>query len=436
MAKRNRWWEFKRSTQPVQETPNKGKSIWDRDYDFQNKKTGKIYVANEKAILNSNVYTVVSIVAGDYAKLPTQVINKVTRKKDTTHPLSYLLSTRPNPLMSAYNYKELQVTHLLTWGNFYANIEWDINGTVKALWPLDPSKTDVYIDYNAQELWYITTLPTGEMRKIHQSDTVHYRLISTTGLKGITPIEVIREKLATQQAMDEFSTSFYEKGTTTSGLLKSDKELQSGAKAKLREEWSRINSGLDNAHRVAVLDSGLSFQNIQMPLKDAEFIATHKFGISEVAKIYKVPPHKLGQLDRATFSNIEQQSLDYYMSALQPLITNVEQEDQYKLLSRNGRLDKDLYIKVNVNSLLRADSETRGKYYKVMKEIGVFSINDILDLEDMPGIGEAGDYHDSSLNFTTAEQKHLEYLGLLKGGEEDGEGDSDSDQQSGDSSSE
>ncbi|MNT33987.1 Phage portal protein [compost metagenome] len=151
-----------------------------------------------------------------------------------------------------------------------------------------------------------------------------------------------------------------------------------------------------------------------MPLKDAEFIETQKFGISEVAKIYKIPPHKLGLLDKATFSNIEHQSLEYVKNTLQPYITNWEQEINYKLFTRAGLRDKGRYAKFNVTSELRGDSQSRAAYYKEMFQMGAYSINDILELEEKDNIGELGDYRLVPLNFTTLER--------LVRGEEQGKG--------------
>ncbi|WP_338148759.1 phage portal protein [Brevibacillus laterosporus] len=160
-------------------------------------------------------------------------------------------------------------------------------------------------------MWYTTTLPNGEQRKIPWFDVLHLKAISKTGLKGISPISIIREKIGIQQESDKFIGAFYANGTISRGILKVPDILHPEAKDRTREEWQKLNTGLNNAHKVAILDGGLDYQSLGMPLKDAEFIETQKFGIGEIAKIYKIPPHKLGQLDRATFSNIEHQSIEY-----------------------------------------------------------------------------------------------------------------------------
>ncbi|MGG0794546.1 phage portal protein [Brevibacillus laterosporus] len=354
-------------------------------------------VTGNNALLNSNVFTCASILGGDIGKLPLQVFRKTKNKieRENDHPVAYLLGTRPNPYMSAYTFKELLEVHMVVWGNAYCNIEWGWNGKPKALWVLDPSKIDVLVDHKTGELWYVTSLPSGEQRKIPFHDIVHLKGISRNGLKGITPISVIREQIGIQQMSTKFLGAFYANGTATKGVLTVPSKLEKDAKDKLREEWTKLNSGLSNAHRIAILDSGLDYKNLGMPLEDAQFIETQKFGISEVAKIYKVPPHKLGQLDRATFSNIEQQSLDYVKTTLQPIAINWEQEFQFKLFIQAE--SKKYYLRFNMSSELRGDSQSRAQYYKEMIAMGVYNINEVRALEEQDSIGELGDKHLVSL---------------------------------------
>ncbi|WP_079908264.1 phage portal protein [Paenibacillus sp. 32352] len=362
-------------------------------------------VTTDSALMNSNVYTVASILGGDVGKLPIQLFKRKGRsvQKDTDHPVSSLLGIRPNPYMSAYTFKELMMVHLLVWGNCYANIEWGWDGYPVGLWPLNPSVTDVHLDPDTGKVWYSTILPNGEPRKLLWTDLFHLKLISKTGLKGITPISVLREEIGVQQSVQKFLGAFYSNGTATRGILKvpAPTTLDKEAKVKVREEWQNFNSGITNAHRIAILDGGLDYQNLGMPLKDAEFIESRKFGILEVAKLYKMPPHKLGQLDRATFSNIEQQSIDYVKNTLLPYFVNWEQEINYKLFTASEQ--KKYYTKFNVTGELRGDSQSRAQFYKEMVLAGIYSINEVRELEEREGIGAAGDKHLVPLNYTTIE---------------------------------
>jgi HK97 family phage portal protein len=326
--------------------------------------------------------------------------------------------------MSAYTFKELLQVHLVTWGNAYAYIEWNWDGRPKALWPLNPALTDVRIDQDTGEVWYVTTFLTGEMRKLPWHDVLHLKMISRNGLKGITPIQVIREEIGIQQSAKKFIGSFYANGTSTRGVLKVPTPLRKEAKDKIREEWQNLNSGLTNAHKIAILDGGLDYQSIGMPLADAQFIETQKLGILEIAKIYKIPPHKLAQLDRATFSNIEHQSLEYVKNTLQPIITQWEQELDYKLFTETER--KKYYTKFNVTSELRGDSQSRAQYYKEMLYAGIYTINEIRELEEKDNIGPEGDKHYINMSFAPVDMLDKiidKKFGVTKGGENNGQGD-------------
>lgn len=420
-------WRESRSNGPSNLTSPKQ---WLLDLFGSSKTASGERITNDQALLNSNVYTCASILGGDIGKLPIQVFKRrgAGREKDSSHPVTRLLGIRSNPYMSAYTFKELMQVHVTVWGNGYANIEWETsgpnNGQPKALWPLDPSKTDVKIDNITGEVWYVTTLPSGEVRKLRYTDVLHFKTISKSGLKGITPISVIREELGVQQSQRKFLGSFYSNGTATRGVLKLPPgvTLDRPAKDKARDEWQKANSGLSNAHRIAILDAGMEYQSLGMPLNDAQFIETSKFGISEVAKIYKVPGYKLGLTD-VKYTNMESQSLEYVKSTLQPIITNWEQEITYKLFTELER--RRFYVKFNITSELRGDSTSRAQYLKTMVEIGAYSLNDVLELDERDGIGEIGDKHFVSLNYVSLD-KMDEYqmmkAGLGKGGDGAGKG--------------
>lgn len=355
-------------------------------------------ITSSNAIYNSNVYTCVDILSDDVAKLPIKMYRTKNgnAELEINHPVSYLLRVRPNPYMSAFAWQKLMEAHTDLWGNAYNFIEWGVDGRPKALWPLHPSATYVWVDYVSGEVYYETTLPSGEFLKLEPSNVLHFQGLTNNGVVGISKIQALREKLGIQQSMDKFSGSFYANGTTTRGILKVPTQINKDAKDKAREEWQNVNTGISNAFKIAVLDGGMEYQNLGMPLKDAEFIESMKFGILEVAKIFKVPPHKLGQLDRATFSNIESQSMDYVKNVLQPRITNREQELNYKLLLPSEQ--KRMYIKVDMSSELRGDSAARVAYYEAMVGMGAMSLNEVRSSEDMDSMGPQGDIHRVDLN--------------------------------------
>ena len=354
----------------------------------------------DSALQVPTVYACVNILANSVAKLPFQTFKKTKkgRERDSSHKVAKLLEDRPNPYQNPFRFKHLIETHRNLWGNAYINIAWGVDGRPDTLWLLNPSLTDPKIDTKTNELWFVTTLPNGTRTRIPKSDIIHLTALSTDGLKGKAPIEVARESIGSSQASQKFKGKFFANGTAAAGILKVPGQLNKDAKDKVRDEWETMYTGVNNAQRVAILDAGLEFQSIGMPLKDAQFIEGMKFDKAEIATIYNIPLHMVNELGRATHSNIEQQSLDYIQNTLSPILIQYEQEFSYQCFSLPEQ--KKYYLKFNLTSLLRGDSQARAAFYKTMQEIGAMSINEIRSLEEKDAI-ENGDKHYISLNYTT-----------------------------------
>lgn len=385
--------------------------------------------SGQKVTVNSalavpTVYACINILANSVAKLPFQTMRRTTsgRERDSKHPVAKLLEERPNPYQSPFRFKHLIETHRNSWGNAYINIHWGVDGRPKEFWLLDPSKTKPYVDVETNTLWYLTTLPNGQSVKVGEGDIIHLTSLSTDGIKGIPPIQIARESIGSSQAAQQFKGKFFKNGASNSGVLKVPGMLQPEAKKVVRDEWEKANTGLNNAQRIAILDAGLDFQSISMPLKDAQFIEGMKFDKGEIATIFNMPLHMVNQLERATNNNIEQQSLDFVQNTLSPILIQYEQEFSYKSFSEKEL--KRFYLKFNLTSLLRADSKSRADYYEKMLDKGVYSINKVLELEDMDGIGEIGDKHRVDLNHVSieiADDYQLAKANAPKGGEGNGD---------------
>lgn len=384
--------------------------------------------SGEKVTVDSSlqvptVYACVNILANSVAKLPFQTFKKTKsgRERDSSHAVAKLLENRPNPYQNPFRFKHLIETHRNTWGNAYINTAWGADGRPKALWLLNPSVTEPKVDIKTNDLWYVTTLPDGKQVKIPESDIIHLTALSTDGLKGKAPIEIAREAIGSSQASQKFKGKFFANGTAAAGILKVPGQLGKEAKTKVREEWESLYTGINNAQRVAILDAGLEFQSIGMPLKDAQFIEGMKFDKAEIANIFNIPLHMVNELDRATHSNIEQQALDFIQNTLSPILIQYEQEFTYKCFSESEL--KRYYLKFNLTSLLRGDSQSRAEFYKKMVEMGAMSINEVRALEEQDAI-EHGDKHFVSLNFTTLdliEEYQKAKSGAASGGGEGGE---------------
>jgi HK97 family phage portal protein len=377
-------------------------------------------VTVESSLGVPTVYACVNFLANSVAKLPFQTFKKTPkgRERDSSHKVAKLLEGRPNPYQNPFKFKHLMETHRNTWGNAYINISWGVDGRPEALWLLNPSVTEPKVDIETNVLWYVTTLPNGKQVRIPDSDIIHLTTLSIDGLKGKSPIQIAKESIGSSQASQKFKGKFFANGTAAAGILKVPGQLNKEAKNKVREEWETLYTGINNAQRIAILDAGLEFQSIGMPLKDAQFIEGMKFDKAEIATIFNVPLHVVNELERATHNNIEQMALDVIQNTLSPILIQYEQEFSYKLFSLPEQ--KRYYLKFNLTSLLRADSKTRAEYYAIMLDKGVYSINEVRDLEEKDGI-EGGDKHRVDLNHVSIEIADDYQLGKagLKGGEGD-----------------
>lgn len=376
---------------------------------------GSSTVTPEKAAKNSNVSACVSILADDVGKLPIHTFNKQKKDLGMAHPVAKLLYERPNPFMSAFVFKQTIQGHVGIYGNGIAYIEWGKDGYPAALWPLDPVRTSVALDVSTGKLQYRTQNARGEVFDLQPEDVLHFKAFTRDGIIGIPPWKTLVDELDSQNAIKSFISDFYRNGTLSSGVLKTATKLNAEAKQKIREEWEKLNSGTNNAGHVAVLDVGLDFQQLGMQLDQAQFLDTQKFGITEVAKVYRVPPHKLAQLDRATYANAEAMGLDYIKTTLLPIFTQWEQEINYKLFTDKERAS--FYVKFNAAAELRGDSTARAGYYRDMLNNGIYTINEIREMEEMDGIGTDGDKHFVSLNYTTLENLGKPIDTPPKGGE-------------------
>lgn len=367
------------------------------------------------------VYACVNILANSIATLPFQVYRKTAtgRERDKKHSVSKLLEKRPNPYQSPFKFKHLIETHRNLWGNAYINIEWGADGRPKGYWLLNPANTEPILDVDTNQLWYHTVLPDGKQVKLGHGDIIHIRSLSTDGIKGKPPIGIAREIIGSSQASQKFKASFFKNGVSTNGFLKIPGMLNPEAKAVIREEWEKANTGINNAQRIAILDAGLDYQSVSMPLKDAQFVESMQFDKKEIATFFNIPLHMVNELERATHTNIEQQAIDFIRNTLSPIFTQYQEEFTYQSFSER-ELER-YYIKANIESLLRADKKTQAEFYAIMLDKGVYSINEVRDLEEKDGI-EGGDKHRVDLNHVSldiADDYQLAKSGL-KGGEGNG----------------
>lgn len=342
-------------------------------------------VGPQTALQSSAVFACVRVLAEGVAQLPLHLYRKNDngqREKLPDHPIAKLLSHSPNGGMNRVAYFEQQTSQLALWGNCYAQRVFDRRtGETKRLFPLASVNCSVQMKSMMSADGYPDVMKMFRVgtTEFGPDDIVHIPLMSMDGVAGLSPITLNRMGIALSLSQQKFSERLYANGVRLSGVLEHPGKLSPEAGSRLRENFSSVYAGTNNAGKAAILEEGMKFSPIAMPLEDAQFIETIKFSREQIASIFRVPPHMIGHLDRATFSNIEHQSLEFAVYTLGPYLVKFEQAFN-ALLSESER--ETHYFRFNMDALLRGDIKSRYEAYKIAREWGWLSANDILELED------------------------------------------------------
>ena len=337
----------------------------------------------------STVYACVRLLAETVAGLPLHLYRYTDKgngkEKALEHPLYRLLYRQPNPEMTSFTFRETMMTHLLLWGNAYAQIIRDGKNTVLGLYPLLPENVEVDRD-EQDNLFYIYHAYTDEVpgkkdQDIYfRSDEIfHISGLGFNGLIGFSPIAMMKNALGTTLAVERYGASFFKNGAQPSGVLEHPGVLKDPD--KIRNNWSAVYGGANNAHKVAVLEEGMTYKPISLPPEDSQFLSTRQFGVEEICRIFRVPPHMVQDLEHATFSNIEHQSIDFVVHTLTPWLVRFEQAVSKDLLLEEEQ--DEYFVKFNVDGLLRGDYQSRMNGYATGISNGFLSPNDIHRLENM-----------------------------------------------------
>lgn len=350
-------------------------------------------VGPESAIKYSAVYSCVRVIAETIASLPLFVYERDGRvkRKARDNKIYKLLQAKPNSEQTAFCFKELLSVHANLWGNAYAFIQRDNAARPIELIPLLPDRTKVE-RYKGKKR-YSTTV-NGTRLLIDPSDILHIPAISLDGLQGLSPIGVARQAIGLGIATERFGSKLFSNNGRPSGVLEHPGTLGADGPRNIEAEWNRKHQGLDNAHRVAVLQEGMTWKPMTIPPEDAQFLQTRKFQVNEIARIFRVPPHMIGDLDKATFSNIEHQAIEFVVHTIRPWLVRFEQEINSKLFGEN---EKGLFAEFKVDALLRGDTKSRFESYAIARNWGWLSANDIRSLENLNPI-KGGDMYLRPLN--------------------------------------
>ena len=384
---------FKSRDKPENRTAGSGYTF------FMGGSTAGKAVTERSAMQMTAVYSCVRILSEAIAGLPLHLYRygaDSSKQKALDHPLYTLLHDEPNPEMSSFVFRETLMTHLLLWGNAYAQILRNGKGDVIALYPLMPNKMTVDRD-DEGHLYYSYQRSNDEALKpnsrviLSPQEVLHIPGLGFDGLVGYSPIAMAKNAIGLAIATEEYGAKFFANGAAPSGVLEHPGTIKDPS--RVREAWQSQFGGSSNSGKVAVLEEGMKYTPISISPEQAQFLETRKFQINEIARIFRVPPHMVGDLEKSSFSNIEQQSLEFVKYTLDPWVVRWEQSIMRGLLSPDEK--KQYFAKFNVDGLLRGDYQSRMNGYAVGRQNGWMSANDIRELENMDRIPaeEGGDLY-------------------------------------------
>ncbi len=354
----------------------------------------------------------IEIISDSIAKMPIYLMESQTRERIAEHPALRLLTGRPTEAMTAFDYHKLMESRRIAHGNAYALILRDKWGQPTELLPIAPGYMQPFLDDNGQ-LWYVGTNPkTGEYRKFWPADVLHYKAFSVDGLEGVSYLRRGAETIEAALQAQKYETGFYRNGAKLTGILYTDTDLTNKPEIKqpdgtkisvkdaIRREWEHIYAGADNAYRTAVLDFGMKYTPVTSTNRDAQFIESRAASIEDIGRLFNIPLYKLG-VGKQTYASNVQAAIEYMQRTLSPIVAAAEQEDTYKLLTP-GEQQRGLQLRRNMMGELRGDWAARAAWFKQMREAGVYSVDDIRALEDLPDV-PGGDDRYASLNYVPLE---------------------------------
>lgn len=362
-----------------------------------------IQVTNEQMMSYAPVFACVRIISEDIGAMPLHMYRRTDKGREIArdHPVDKLMRN-PNPRMIASVYRETMMGCVLLWGNAYAEIEYDADYNPIALWPIHPSRvTPKRADSGGHDIFYEVRLPDGKTQTLNDWQMLHLIGYSEDGLVGRSVLSMVRETVGLGIAAQEFGARYFGNGANMGGFIEVPTSLSDQAYNRFKSDINEKYEGLENSHRIILLEEGAKWAKNSIPPEDAQMLQTRKYQLEEVARFYRVPLHLLQNLERATFSNIEHQSIDYATHALLPWLVKIEQANERKLLTEDER--ETYFVKHNMDGMLRGDTKSRYEAYAVGRQWGWLSANDVREKEDMNAI-EGGDVYLVPMNMIPADQ--------------------------------
>lgn len=348
-----------------------------------------VAVTEQTAMRFVAVFACIRILSETPASLPLHVYKRLAgggKERTTEHPVYGVLHDMANPEMTAITLRETVQGHAAGWGNGYVYIVRE-DGFVRELWPLLPDKTQPMRDNG--RLAYKVTLPSGEPRILNHLDVLHITGFGFDGLKGYSPIRLAKEAIGLGMAAEEFGARFFGAGTNLGGVVEHPGKLGKQAHDNLRGSLTQTYQGLGKSHLLLILEEGMKYQKFGIPPDEAQFLETRKFQTTEIARLFRIPPHMIADLERTTYSNIEHQSIDFVVHTLRPWLVRWEQAINYKLFTPRERATH--FAEHLVDGLLRGDAKSRAEALATLRQNGIINADEWRAIENMnPQPDEAG----------------------------------------------
>jgi HK97 family phage portal protein len=357
------------------------------------------------ALTYSAFWNAITLISGTIGALPLHLMEQKGEKKRIANNLTVyeVLHSRANPYMTAMSFRECITAHVLTWGNGYAEIVRDGLGDVRELWPITPNRVRPVMD--DAELFYRVSMPNGEDKYLPRNQVLHLAGLGFDGFLGYSVVAMARKSIGLAMAMETFGSHYFGKGTHPGAIVTHPQKISAQAHENLRKSLMSTYSGLGNSHRLMLLEEGMNIVKVGIPPDESQFLESRQFQIPEVARWFNLPPHKLKDLTKSSFNNIEAEQISFVTDSILPWLVRFEQCYAMQLLSQSERNRATYYWKHIVEGLLRGDAKSRSEYYAKMFGIGAMTINEIRSKEDLDPV-EGGDIHFVPLNMVS-----LEYAG-------------------------
>lgn len=354
-------------------------------------------VTPNNAIKNTAVLNAVSLISEQIASLPLKLYRRLDRGKEEAIdlPLYRTLHMSPNPEQNKFTFWETGTLHLLFWGNFYAQIDRAANGQRIDLWPIHPARvevkrTDGDMIFEVEDFTDSGNGMRKTKKKLSRAEMFHIPGLSFNGRVGFSPIRKAARSLGISMAAEKHTARFYDNDASPGGVLVHPGNLGEDAINRIRQSWNERHQGPDKAHRITVLEEDMSYERVGISAEDAQLLESRQFQVEEVARIFNVPPHKLKDLENATFSNIEEQNLEFVIDTLRPWLVRIEQAINNQLVF--SRRQSEIFAEHVIEGLLRGDTESRAEFYQKMLMHGIMTPNEIREKENMNPY-EGGDRH-------------------------------------------